>query len=320
MNAMTERAKDINTQTLTKLLTDYSNNNMGADEVLQSLVSKGAGGRPGLRRILADVKETGDEGVMQTYRSALMQAVIKDIDYWNSPDKFVKAIEDNRGALQGVFTPEELNRVQKVGEVVLRARSAEKGAGGVGVSDESIPAAIQKFTGMTGINMSTQFTAWHQGRAGTMGVLAYALSRMYGARSKAASEKIFKEVMMNPDFAKDMDNVVSSLGKTGEVPGALDRRMRSWMFGAGLRVDGSEYAPNTEEEIDLGTSFPPPTAPTRKFDNGNFGPPAAAPPIAAPEATPTERGSVGNSITVTPRPSSPASGARPSAPSSPEYR
>lgn len=339
--ALKAREDALNEDRLTKLINKYDNADLGADGVIKNIIAEGK--RGDLHKIKNRITAMDDpeeaESTLRTLKSAVMTQVMRDVDI-TDPDKFQAAIKKHQSTLGALWSDAELERVKRVGDLMLRVRFAADNAAGRGVEHKSVLNAAEEFFGTSARSATAEVRAAQQGRTSPGNAGVFFLARFLNARSERAYEEMFKENMINRDFSKDMDTLLqdaaSPNGPSISENAPLFKRVKDLLFDKGFDVrartylqnpvaqpSGEPYRETPEQVLDLDNPQLP-AAPAPKLlgaGNAEFNAPRAPSPVPTPE-----QGSR-NEITVNPLPrssggasSSPAASSSPSGGSSPSMK
>lgn len=297
--SLVARERAINHDRLTKMLEREAAGDVTADELLGDMLKKG--NRSAIRKIHNDVKRTEDPALMETLKSAVMSRVLEGVNP-EDPKAFRKAVENSRAALLGIYSKDELDRMELVADAMIRNRFANQSAQGAGIENQSLIARLEDTAGTTAKSFAATTQAIRQGRT-SLAIEAPAwFVRYLNANSRRAYDEMFRKNMLDRDFSKDMAEMLKSSSKNADGTDwsppspVVERRMRAYMFNQGFGPNGEPYGEPETETIDLRDLPPAPTPKLLGAGNADFNRPSVPPPPASAPSAPVRE----NNITVTP--------------------
>ena len=190
------------------------------------------------------------EESLYVFRAAITDRLFKNYagtDVLANPKAFKQMIVDNEIALNQAFDKDHLNNIYLIADAAERimATGLPKGAG---TTTDDIITALSAKMGTSPAGISNRFIAVQEGRLGPRAAIGYIASRFLRQQSSARTEMLFKEMMFNPQVAKDL---TATGTKNLSISEPVRNRLNTYLFNVGVEAIGAkpDVDPDTTREI-----------------------------------------------------------------------
>jgi len=250
--ALNERTKAIKKDQVVKLLDAYSEKGQTPEEFMDVLLKS----PDQLGRFYTRIQSFDDDGLVEGFRAAAMNRVLSSME--DGPNAFADAMINNRKALEKILTPEGFRNVAVVNDALYRIRFAEKGVEGGGIDVGSVIKDIEDYIGTKIPSIGSYMRGMATNKQSATFLAALLGKNFISAQQQRAFDQMMTRSMYDTEFAATL---ATPVGKTGVVPGPIERRMRAYMFES-LVPDLSKDAEPVE------VTYDPETKRFRRLDNG----------------------------------------------------
>ena len=292
--ALNERTKAIKKDQLVKLLDAYAEKGQSPEEFMDNLLKS----PDQLGRFYTRIQSFDDQGLVDAFRAAAMNRVVSTMEN-AGPNAFADAMVNNRKALEKILTPEGFRNIAIVNDALYRIRFAEKGVEGGGIDPGSIVRTIEEYLGTKIPSIGSYMRGMATNKQSATFLAALLGKNFISAQQQRAFDQMMTRAMYDTEFATTL---ATPVGRSGAVPGPIERRLRGYMFESAvpdLSKDAEPvevtYDAETKQfrRLDSGepmrvrgqaTETPMPRG-IPEFDRAPR-PPRAAPPPPAPPAPP----------------------------------
>ena len=308
-----------------QLYQTLAKNGENPEKVLQSAIQS-----PSLMNELRTELTAGLSGAAKAQREKTLRRGVWEVvtrnqpDYAESPEKFIKFLDQNRRSLEVAFGQEHLDNLLLAGETFRRLQTTgqlNRGAQITPISWIGEGGAIETVTGTSLRSLSTLARATAEGRISGLSALTYVLSRAVGRASNLRTDALLREMIFDPEITALLTGTPSG-GATQMLP-ATKRRLNAWLFANGINYSMEDQLPTGEGERPVSFDLPVtgqgvPTSPAPGMDPNQLRmqglqrqpdsnavdasrlPPNRTAPAPAPAATPAPAAAPPQAATQTP--------------------
>ena len=233
-------------------------NGENPEKVLQSAIQS-----PSLMNELRTELTEGLSGAAKAQREKTLRRGVWEVvtrkqpDYAESPEKFIKFLDQNRRSLEVAFGQEHLDNLLLAGETFRRLQTTgqlNRGAEITPISWIGEGGAIETVTGTSLRSLSTLARATAEGRISSLSALSYVLSRAVGRASNLRTDALLREMIFDPEITALLTGTPSG-GATQMLP-ATKRRLNAWLFANGINYSIEDQLPTGEGERPVSFDIP----------------------------------------------------------------
>jgi hypothetical protein len=241
-----------------QLYQTLAKNGENPEKVLQSAIQN-----PSLMNELRTELTAGLSGAAKAQREKTLRRGVWEVvtrnqpDYAESPEKFIKFLDQNRRSLEVAFGQEHLDNLLLAGETFRRLQTTGQLNRGAQITPETLVGeggAIEAATGTSLRSLSTLARATAEGRISGLSALTYVLSRAVGKASSLRTDTLLREMIFDPEISALLTGTPKG-GVTEMLP-ATKRRLNAWLFANGINYSMEDLLPTGEGERPVSFDLP----------------------------------------------------------------
>jgi hypothetical protein len=220
--ALNERTKAIKKDQVVKLLDAYAEKGQSPEEFMDNLLKN----PDQLGRFYTRIQSFDDDGLVEAFRAAAMNRVVSTMED-AGPNAFADAMVNNRKALEKILTPEGYRNIAIVNDALYRIRFAEKGVEGGGIDPASVVKEIEGYLGTKIPSIGSYMRGMATNKQSATFLAALLGKNFISAQQNRAFDQMMTRAMYDTEFASTL---ATPVGRSGAVPGPIERRLRGYMF------------------------------------------------------------------------------------------
>lgn len=228
-----DRAAVINKDKVNRLLSNITDGKYSPDEFIDVALKD----PKTMTTIAKRVSEAEDPNLTEALKKAVWTRIFATNDI-NDPGRFMEFAKNNERTLKIALGDEHYKRMLTAAEAMGLAKYAQEGAEGLPLEALSGLEKFAKYTGITPASLANAVAAAGRGQVKEK-YLAFAFAfKFLSARQRASYDKVMREVLVDPEIAKEL---ASEVGGDGLPTQKQANKMKGILLRMGLQPDGKPY-------------------------------------------------------------------------------